>query len=105
MPERDPSNTLLSVSYPLLFIHFSLFVENLELIVIQTIVSNIDSDEIETFAIEQNNGRVKLTKSLDSVHRNHYRLVVKAEDDSDPPKSDTTEVSFAFPSTKLFLLF
>ncbi|CAG2120267.1 unnamed protein product, partial [Medioppia subpectinata] len=51
----------------------------------------LNSDEMKTFSIEQSNGRVKLTKALDSVHRNHYRLLVKAEDDSEPPKSDTTE--------------
>jgi len=54
----------------------------------------LDTDEIDTFSIEKSNGRVKLTKSLDSMHRNHYRLVVKAQDDSDPPKSDTAEVSY-----------
>ncbi len=53
-----------------------------------------DTEEIDTFAVDRTNGRVKLTKSLDSVHRNHYRLVVKAQDDSEPPKSDTAEVSF-----------
>ncbi|XP_054156169.1 protocadherin Fat 4-like isoform X2 [Oppia nitens] len=53
----------------------------------------LNSDEMKTFAIETSNGRVKLTKALDSVQRNHYRLVVKAEDDSEPPKSDSTEVN------------
>lgn len=42
--------------------------------------------------MESNNGRVKLAKPLDSMHRNHYRLLVKAEDDSEPPKFDSAEV-------------
>jgi len=53
-----------------------------------------DADSVDTFSIEASNGRVKLAKSLDSVQRNHYRLLVKAEDDSDPPKFDTAEVIF-----------
>ena len=52
-----------------------------------------DSQEVDTFTVEAGNGRVKLAKPLDSVQRNHYRLQVKAEDDSDPPKFDTAEVS------------
>lgn len=47
---------------------------------------------MDTFSVEPTNGRVKLAKALDSVQRNHYRLLVKAEDDSDPPKYDTAEV-------------
>ncbi len=52
-----------------------------------------DADEVDTFSIDPNTGRIKLAKSLDSMHRNHYRLMVKAEDDSEPPKSDSAEVS------------
>jgi len=48
---------------------------------------------MDTFTVEASNGRVKLAKPLDSAQRNHYRLLVKAEDDSDPPKSDTAEVN------------
>lgn len=43
--------------------------------------------------MEASNGRVKLSKPLDSAHRNHYKLLVKAEDDSEPPKSDVAEVN------------
>lgn len=35
---------------------------------------------------------MKLVKPLDSNFRNHYRLLVKSEDDSEPPKSDSAEV-------------
>lgn len=48
---------------------------------------------MDTFLVEASNGRVKLSKPLDSVHRNHYKLLVKAEDDSEPPKSDVAEVN------------
>jgi len=37
-------------------------------------------------------GRIKLARPLDSVQRNHYSLLVKAEDKSDPPKFDQAEV-------------
>jgi hypothetical protein len=43
--------------------------------------------------VEASNGRVKLSKPLDSASRNHYKLLVKAEDDSEPPKSDVAEVN------------
>lgn len=52
-----------------------------------------DAAQVDTFTVEAANGRVKLAKPLDSAQRNHYRLLVKAEDDSDPPKSDTAEVN------------
>lgn len=52
-----------------------------------------DTDQVDTFVVEAKTGRVKLAKPLDSVQRNHYSLLVKAEDNSDPPKSDTAEVS------------
>lgn len=53
-----------------------------------------DSAEVDAaFTIEASKGRVKLAKPLDSAQRNHYRLVVKAEDDSDPPKFDVAEVN------------
>lgn len=48
---------------------------------------------MDTFTVDTQSGRVKLAKSLDSVQRNHYKLLVKAEDDSDPPKFDTAEVN------------
>ena len=51
------------------------------------------SDSTETFTIEPNSGHIKLAQSLDSVQKNHYRLLVKAQDESDPPKFDTAEVS------------
>ncbi|RWS30694.1 protocadherin Fat 4-like protein, partial [Leptotrombidium deliense] len=52
-----------------------------------------DEGEMETFAVDANTGRVKLAQPLDSVQRNHYRLKVKAEDSSDPPKYDTAEIN------------
>lgn len=48
---------------------------------------------MDTFSVEASNGKVKLARPLDSAHRSHYRLVVKAEDDSEPPKYDTAEVN------------
>ncbi|OTF72815.1 hypothetical protein BLA29_013907, partial [Euroglyphus maynei] len=49
----------------------------------------LNSDEIDSFSIDKNSGKIKLVKPLDSNYRNHYRLIVKSEDDSEPPKSDT----------------
>lgn len=43
--------------------------------------------------MDKSSGKVKLVKPLDSNYRNHYRLFVKSEDDSEPPKSDTAEVN------------
>lgn len=55
--------------------------------------NKIDSDEIDTFSVDKNSGKIKLVKPLDSNYRNHYRLIVKSEDsDGEPPKSDTAEV-------------
>ena len=48
---------------------------------------------MDTFTVEASNGRVKLAKPLDSVQKNHYRLQVKAEDESEPPKFDTAELN------------
>ena len=53
----------------------------------------LDAGQVDTFTVEAANGRVKLSKPLDSAQRNHYRLLVKAEDESEPPKSDTAEVN------------
>lgn len=50
-------------------------------------------DGTETFSIEPNSGHIKLAKPLDSVQRNHYRLMVKAQDESEPPKFDTAEIN------------
>jgi len=56
--------------------------------------SLLNSAEVDgAFTIEASKGRVKLAKPLDSAQRNHYRLVVRAEDDSDPPKFDVAEVN------------
>lgn len=52
-----------------------------------------DAAQMDTFSVEASNGKVKLARPLDSAHRSHYRLVVKAEDDSEPPKFDTAEVN------------
>lgn len=48
---------------------------------------------MDTFSVEAANGKVKLARPLDSAHRSHYRLLVKAEDNSEPPKFDTAEVN------------
>jgi len=53
----------------------------------------LDSNQVDTFVVDETTGKVKVAQPLDSVHRNHYSLMVKAEDDSDPPKFDTAEVS------------
>nr|XP_046916120.1 protocadherin Fat 4-like isoform X2 [Dermatophagoides farinae] len=53
----------------------------------------LNSDEIDAFSVDKNSGKIKLVKPLDSNYRNHYRLIVKSEDDSEPPKSDTAEVN------------
>lgn len=50
-------------------------------------------DGTDTFTIEPNSGHIKLAKPLDSVQRNHYRLLVKAQDESEPPKFDTAEIN------------
>lgn len=63
------------------------------LLINSTIFPFSDSDEIDTFSVDKSTGKVKLVKPLDSNYRNHYRLLVKSEDDSDPPKSDTAEVT------------
>jgi len=52
-----------------------------------------DTDEIDTFSVDKSTGKVKLVKPLDSNFRNHYRLLVKSEDDGEPTKSDTAEVN------------
>jgi len=63
-----------------------------------------DPDEIDTFAIDKSTGKVKLVKPLDSNFRNHYRLLVKSEDDSEPPKSDSAEVRvISHPSTLVLI--
>lgn len=54
---------------------------------------NVDADGMDTFTIEPSSGHIKLAKSLDSVHRNHYRLMVRAQDESEPPKYDTAEIN------------
>ncbi|RWS16902.1 protocadherin Fat 4-like protein, partial [Dinothrombium tinctorium] len=55
--------------------------------------SLLNDDEIDTFSVDSTNGRIKLSQPLDSVQRNHYRLRVKAEDNSEPPKFDTAEIN------------
>ncbi|XP_053211715.1 protocadherin Fat 4-like isoform X1 [Panonychus citri] len=55
--------------------------------------SLLNGDVVDTFTVDTSTGRVKLAKPLDSVQRNHYSLMVKAEDDSDPPKFDTAEIN------------
>lgn len=53
---------------------------------------DLDSNQVDTFVVDETTGKVKVAQPLDSVQRNHYSLMVKAEDDSDPPKFDTAEV-------------
>lgn len=58
------------------------------------LMMDMDQDEgTETFTIEPTSGHIKLAKPLDSVQRNHYRLMVKAQDESEPPKYDTAEIN------------
>lgn len=54
---------------------------------------NQQDDGTDTFTIEPTSGHIKLAKPLDSVQRNHYRLMVKAQDESEPPKYDTAEIN------------
>lgn len=58
-----------------------------------TLSSNQDQDGSDTFTIEPNTGHIKLARPLDSVQRNHYRLMVRAQDESEPPKFDTAEIN------------
>lgn len=53
-----------------------------------------DADELDAFDVDMSTGDIRLVKALDSVQQSHYRLLVEASVDSDPPKSDTAEVSF-----------
>lgn len=57
------------------------------------IEKNYEQSKQATFFIDQNSGEVKLKKQLDSTQKNHYKLIVRAEDDSEPPKSDTAELN------------
>ncbi|XP_074599101.1 protocadherin Fat 4-like [Brevipalpus obovatus] len=54
--------------------------------------SLLNTDQVDTFIVEET-GRIKLARPLDSVQRNHYSLLVKAEDKSDPPKFDQAEIN------------
>ncbi|GIY85689.1 protocadherin-like wing polarity protein stan [Caerostris extrusa] len=51
----------------------------------------LNSDEIDAFDVDMSTGDIRLVKALDSVQQSHYRLLVEASVDSDPPKSDTAE--------------
>ncbi|GIY14254.1 protocadherin-23 [Caerostris extrusa] len=53
----------------------------------------LNSDEIDVFDVDMSTGDMRLVKALDSVQQSHYRLLVEASVDSDPPKSDTAEVN------------
>lgn len=55
--------------------------------------SGQQDDGTDTFTIEPTTGHIKLARPLDSVQRNHYRLMVKAQDESEPPKYDTAEIN------------
>ncbi|KAG9511249.1 Cadherin-89D, partial [Fragariocoptes setiger] len=52
-----------------------------------------DSGATDTFTLDATSGAIKLAALLDSVQRNHYRLTVRAQDESDPPKFDTAELN------------
>ena len=55
--------------------------------------NNHEAQKQATFSIDRQTGEIKLKKQLDSSQKNHYRLTVRAEDDSDPPKADTAELN------------
>jgi len=59
----------------------------------KVIENNYEQGKAATFAIDQSTGELKLKKQLDSTQKNHYKLIVRAEDDSEPPKSDTAEIN------------
>ncbi|EEC18238.1 cadherin-repeats domain-containing protein [Ixodes scapularis] len=61
--------------------------------------------EVDTFSVEPHNGEIRLAKALDSIHQSHYRLVVSATDDGDPPKSDHAEVNIIIGSGQGVRLF
>lgn len=52
-----------------------------------------DLQKQATFSIDRSSGEIKLKKQLDSTQKNHYKLIVRAEDESDPPKSDSAELN------------
>ncbi|XP_037269642.2 protocadherin Fat 3 isoform X1 [Rhipicephalus microplus] len=62
-------------------------------------------NEVDTFSVEPNTGEIRLAKALDSIHQSHYRLVVSATDDGDPPKSDHAEVNIIIGSGQGVRLF
>ncbi|CAL1272163.1 unnamed protein product [Larinioides sclopetarius] len=53
----------------------------------------LNTEEIDAFDVDSSTGDIRLVKALDSVQQSHYRLLVEASVDSDPPKSDTAEVN------------
>ncbi|GFY64501.1 cadherin-89D [Trichonephila inaurata madagascariensis] len=53
----------------------------------------LNTDEIDAFDVDTSTGDIRLVKALDSVQQSHYRLLVEASVDTDPPKSDTAEVN------------
>lgn len=55
--------------------------------------NNPDLQKQATFSIDRSSGEIKLKKPLDSTQKNHYKLIVRAEDESDPPKSDSAELN------------
>lgn len=59
----------------------------------KVIESNYELGKQATFEIDRHTGEVKLKKQLDSTQKNHYKLIVRAEDDSEPPKTDTAELN------------
>lgn len=56
------------------------------------ILFTLDAEELDAFDVDMSTGDIRLVKALDSVQQSHYRLLVEASVDSDPPKSDTAEV-------------
>ncbi|XP_013781091.1 cadherin-89D-like, partial [Limulus polyphemus] len=53
----------------------------------------LNDQDVDTFSIDEETGEVFVSKPLDSIHRSHYRLLVSAKDNSDPPKVDKTELN------------
>ncbi|XP_013791225.1 protein dachsous-like, partial [Limulus polyphemus] len=52
-----------------------------------------DQQVTETFGVDEVTGEVRILKALKNSFQSHYRLHVVAVDNSDPPKSDKTQLN------------
>lgn len=57
------------------------------------IENSYESSKQASFAIDKHTGEIILKKQLDSTQKNHYKLIIRAEDETEPPKSDTAELN------------